>query len=539
MMYLVTPAIYEKLLLCIEDGDKKLLENLNKPPNESQEKRPAQRVVDALSSTEINQDPQSTNTPVAPIQQISTFSNSEPIPMQQMSSSSTPVIIPQVSTVPIALPQQDQVPLSVTITPQDNQATVPMDVSDDQPVLIQPQGFPSVSHQNVVLPIPPIPVAAAAAAAAPPPPPPQVPQTVQLNPIKPVALRVGNQISQPANLFQPVRPLTIEDVSAVPLPEDDFSDWNDESVQTRGTKRPLAIDYQTSKRTNIDYDFEGRDERYRQNMWNRRTNRQRVQNNNPVRDLVQWQPVQCVQNTTGGTICNPDPDPTLSTALVVRSCSNPGLKKKSTCRECGVTLGDLQLLHMHMRLKHGKSFVMPGLEDEGASSSVTKKNRKKRFASPGNEPEIDPFEYDSSKDVSFRKVKEVKGKKRKRFTEPGHEPPAKKLEYEAWQDIPFRTIKTLRKTKKPNAKPTTFRCSICHLALTSVALLKKHILMKHQLDPNEVIRDMALTAFSNPQPGGSRDFNDWSSIRLQPNRTAARRQRFGQLNKTKEFHNWK
>jgi len=52
-MYLVTPAIYEKLLLCIDEGDKKLLDSLNKPPNASQDRRPAQVVIDALSSREI------------------------------------------------------------------------------------------------------------------------------------------------------------------------------------------------------------------------------------------------------------------------------------------------------------------------------------------------------------------------------------------------------------------------------------------------------------------------------------------------------
>src|SRR5574343_221007 len=57
MMYLVTPAIYEKLLLCIDEGDKKLLDSLNKPTNLSQDKRPAQVIIDALSSQEIGQTP--------------------------------------------------------------------------------------------------------------------------------------------------------------------------------------------------------------------------------------------------------------------------------------------------------------------------------------------------------------------------------------------------------------------------------------------------------------------------------------------------
>ena len=54
MMYLVTPAIYEKLLLCIDEGDKKLLDNLNKPPEALQDKRPAQVIIDNLSTQEIS-----------------------------------------------------------------------------------------------------------------------------------------------------------------------------------------------------------------------------------------------------------------------------------------------------------------------------------------------------------------------------------------------------------------------------------------------------------------------------------------------------
>ena len=53
MMYLVTPAIYEKLLLCIDEGDKKLLDSLNKPRDDTQDRRPAQVVIDALSHQEI------------------------------------------------------------------------------------------------------------------------------------------------------------------------------------------------------------------------------------------------------------------------------------------------------------------------------------------------------------------------------------------------------------------------------------------------------------------------------------------------------
>src|SRR5574343_1851314 len=53
IMYLVTPAIYEKLLLCIDEGDQKLLDNLNNPHYETEDRRPAQIRLDALSSEEI------------------------------------------------------------------------------------------------------------------------------------------------------------------------------------------------------------------------------------------------------------------------------------------------------------------------------------------------------------------------------------------------------------------------------------------------------------------------------------------------------
>ena len=59
-------------------------------------------------------------------------------------------------------------------------------------------------------------------------------------------------------------------------------------------------------------------------------------------------------------------------------------------------------------------------------------------------------------------------------------------------------------------------------------------------NPDEVIREMASNMLANPQPGGSRDFSNWTNLRLQPPRPTERRRRFGQLNKsTQEFDKWK
>lgn len=52
-MYLVTPTVYEKLLVCIDEGDKRVTETLNKPESEA-EKRPSEVALEQVSSSDIN-----------------------------------------------------------------------------------------------------------------------------------------------------------------------------------------------------------------------------------------------------------------------------------------------------------------------------------------------------------------------------------------------------------------------------------------------------------------------------------------------------
>ena len=54
LMYLVTPAIYEKLLLCLDEGDKRLLDSLNKPKSDEL-KRPSEEIADIITSSEVAQ----------------------------------------------------------------------------------------------------------------------------------------------------------------------------------------------------------------------------------------------------------------------------------------------------------------------------------------------------------------------------------------------------------------------------------------------------------------------------------------------------
>lgn len=56
-MYLVTPAVYEKLLLCLDEGDKRVIDNLNRPEVMQEEKRPSETFLDDLSGREVMGEP--------------------------------------------------------------------------------------------------------------------------------------------------------------------------------------------------------------------------------------------------------------------------------------------------------------------------------------------------------------------------------------------------------------------------------------------------------------------------------------------------
>jgi len=508
MMYLVTPAIYEKLLLCIDEGDKKIIDSLNRDQDAIEERRPAQVLIDSFSSKEIKQ-----------------------IPAISVSPVSESVSIPQVTNVPVVNPSSQQVPVAVTVHPQDN----------------VPVPLPSIPQTQPVI-IPPVQVMA---------------------PIKPMSVDISTDLSQPAVIQQPIAPVRLGDASHYDLPdyideEEDYSSWQLMDDESRGIKRPLE-DYEMSdgKKFRPNEIFKDRDERYRQGMLARYKDKKDVimPQSNPLsqlpRNKFEWQPIQCVDNTTGGQLCNTDsaawkPKITVRKDLFARP---------NTCHLCGVRLGNAEMLQMHMRIKHKqKGLIMPGLEenpplvrerfteagrqtpavpfvyDPNIDVPFRKKSKKKRFMTPGNEPPVQPLVVDPSQDVPFRTNKI---KKKKRFSTPGNEPPPERLQYDSTVDVPFRTVKKMLTKRKTGVKEKIFRCPICQAGFDNISSLKEHIGLKHKLDPKEVFEDMANNVLA-PPPGTSRDFTDWSSIRVQPTRAAARRQRFGQLKKeTKEFSQWK
>src|SRR5574343_341655 len=133
IMYLVTPAIYEKLLLCIDEGDQKLLDNLNKPHDETEDRRPAQIRLDALSSEEIK--------PIVPLP----FNEPQPLKPELQTAA--------VHNVPnLQQPQQQEVvvPISQSLTPQIEptlqQQELPITVSIAPTVANNPPLGPSLPH---------------------------------------------------------------------------------------------------------------------------------------------------------------------------------------------------------------------------------------------------------------------------------------------------------------------------------------------------------------------------------------------------------
>ncbi len=530
MMYLVTPAIYEKLLLCIDEGDKKLLDNLNNPPDENLDRRPAQIRLDALSSEEIKPivplslDVQPSHDIISQPEQtgIHNVAIIQQPPQQQQQEIITPVIQPQPQL------QQQQLPITVSVAPP----------NDTKPSI----NIPVVSS---------------------------LPQ-YQAN-VKPVNIIIPSNVTQPAAFSQPASQQIAIDPSTIPLPPDDMM------IDDPSLKRPLEDsdhpDNFKRQRTRGNIHYE-RDIKYKQNML------QRIQDkkNQLKRPLTQWQPLQCVSNTTGGQICNPDPinqpsfvqtdeqglirDPGISITPNQLRVRDDLLARPHACKICGVNMGNNDLLLMHYRLKHKMKEIpkdenimstskleMPGLDvkpiikmEPKIKSEVGKtKPKRRRFLTPGFEPPISPFVYNSNDDTSFRQFK-TKKDKRKRFKSRGNEPQVDPFVYDPDQDVSFRKPKATKTTnvqRQPLPKANKYRCPICEKALTNITLLKQHIISEHNENPNDVIKDMASNMLSNPQPGSSRDFTNWTSIRTQPPRAVQRRREFGKIKKTtSNFEKW-
>ena len=533
MMYLVTPAIYEKLLLCIDEGDQKLLDNLNKPHDETEDRRPAQIRLDALSSEEIKpivplpfNEPQ----PLKPELQTTAVHNAPNLQQPQQQEVVVPISQSLTQQIEPAL-QQQQLPITVSIAPP---------VTNNPPVSI-PLGPLGPQYKSNV---------------------------------KPVNIIIPSNITQPAGFSQPaVQQLPIDPIN-LPLPEDDPGD--EMLIQDSSLKRPIESDdlvdvKRQRQRGNLHYE---RDIKYKGDMLRRIQDKK----NRLRKNLVQWQPLQCITNTTGGQICNPDPinQPILTQTeeegLVINPVNSKPkirvredlLSRPHACKICGVNMGDNDLLLMHYRLKHKlknipkdenlmstSQFDMPGLELKPVVKMEPKmeqkshigkiKTKRKRFLTPGSERPVSPFIYESQNDQSFRRFKVNKNKKT-RFTSVGNEPKLDPFIYDPSLDVPFRKSKATKNTRvqrRPLPKASQYRCPICETALNNITLLKKHIISEHNENPNDVIQNMASNVLSNPQPGSSRDFTDWTSLRLQPSRAVQRRREFGKIKKTTtNFEKW-
>jgi hypothetical protein len=52
-MYLVTPTVYDKLLKCLDEGDKKIIHNLNKESSSDQPLRPSEQILQNMTRSDI------------------------------------------------------------------------------------------------------------------------------------------------------------------------------------------------------------------------------------------------------------------------------------------------------------------------------------------------------------------------------------------------------------------------------------------------------------------------------------------------------
>lgn len=588
MMYLVTPAIYEKLLKCIDEGDKKLLDSLNKPPEISQDRRPAQVIIDSLSHQEIRpiNVPIDIDRPIAPAAVHKVDPVSLP-PINVQTPHVDPIITnqPVVAVDPINI-NQPNIPI-VSVDPSNiNPPVIP--VSQPVPVTIDPNPFQAL-QQPVITSVPQPNIGQTQINV-----PSNIPVPTQVSNIKPVTLNVPSTIVQPAGFSQPIQPMDIGDDS-------EWEDVTEMDYETRGKKRRQS----------------------------------EIEESDKKRALIQWQPLQCVTNTTGGQICNPDPiQPT--TLIRQPSTARRGpirvrgdlYNKPIHCHICDVRLGNEELLNMHLRLKHGvrpsrrlkkeiltmsdsesehdpeteirdvrkkiprKRFTTPGIDpsvqltqydpSQDISFRKTKKKsprkrfttpgfdtslqdtkydpsqdvsfrktagkiKRRRFTSRGRQTPIQPFVYNPSQDVSFRKS-QVKSTRRKRFQSSGRQTPIQPLVIDPSQDVSFRKKEDQSSAPKPRTlrrlRPNKYRCPRCNVTLGNLSLLKDHIRLKHNEDPNDVIAELSATMLTNPRPGGSRDFSDWSSLRLQPRRVSAKQKGKGKhslpslKNKTQNFKTW-
>ena len=141
LMYLVTPAIYEKLLLCLDEGDKRLLDSLNKPKSDEL-KRPSEEIADIITSSEVAQS-SNFNTSLVGDEAPTRLSFTQPIhygtPVKQVQQ---PIVAPPPVIPPLVAPPPPVVQPPVVVQPQvvPQQMAIPAPPISPPPArIIQPQ----------------------------------------------------------------------------------------------------------------------------------------------------------------------------------------------------------------------------------------------------------------------------------------------------------------------------------------------------------------------------------------------------------------
>jgi hypothetical protein len=362
LMYLVTPAIYEKLLLCLDEGDKRLIDSLNKPSGD-EPKRPSEHIANIIATSEVT-----------PTSNLNTSFVGDNTTSQQLFTQPIHYADPKASTqvhveknIPIDVVQFQQ-PAAAAVVQQPAAAVVVQPQVAQQAPIIQHQILPQPlvdvqQHQQQVIAGPPLLINPA-----------PLPQRIiernkllnQMDQNFPGPVDVVPRSSTPVDASMDSDFTYIDPQSQYPP----FKKWD-------GKRKREDLPIPPPKRKDHEYHLV-RDEKYHSDRFKRRQNR--FMQDDPYLkfdpyDPVDWQPidpsadvsfrtpVQCITSTTGGRICQPK--------------------------------ASFKPIPARMKERYKK------LKELDAKI----KQRKSRFVAEtsGNESEIEP--YDPSKDVPFRKAK--------------------------------------------------------------------------------------------------------------------------------------
>ena len=142
-MYLVSPAVYEKLLKCIDESDKAMTESLNPEAEIVEERRPSEIAVEQIHREELNPEPEIRTQLVPP-----------KITPQMLQSALSNVKKTQPTTLPL-IPEYDEEMQAVEPVDQgpliiDQPILLPTSVQPIQPSPIRPATFvPNIASQQL------------------------------------------------------------------------------------------------------------------------------------------------------------------------------------------------------------------------------------------------------------------------------------------------------------------------------------------------------------------------------------------------------